>query len=198
MAIANEASTLRRSPPDITTRQVALLTQAPQPAAVRTGRCAMASPGRVATPDSWQRLMLVSGASVRPRRARSCGNLQAVTSLRPRRLDLGEARRLYESGLSFAQVGLELGYSATWLARLFKATGIPSRPDGRPLTTPAPPVDIGELVRLREVGWTYPQLGARYGLSDDAVRSRYLRAKGLPLRRAEADRRGVPFHPFDR
>ena len=121
-----------------------------------------------------------------------------VASLRPRRLDLGEARRLYESGLSFAQVGLELGYSATWLARLFKATGIPSRPDGRPLTTPAPPVDIGELVRLREVGWTYPQLGARYGLSDDAVRSRYLRAKGLPLRRAEADRRGVPFHPFDR
>lgn len=113
--------------------------------------------------------------------------------LRFSKLDLDEARRLYEQGLSFSQVGRQLGYSATYLARCFKAAGIPARAEGRPLTTPAPPVDLDELVRLREEGWSYPRLSERYGLSDDAVRTRYLRAKGLPLRRAEAQRRGVPF-----
>lgn len=115
--------------------------------------------------------------------------------LRFSKLDLDEARRLYEQGLSFAQVGRQLGYSATYLARCFKVARIPARPEGRSLTTPAPPVGLDELVRLREEGWSYPRLSERYGLSADAVRTRYLRAKGLPLRRAEAERLGVPFRP---
>ncbi|GAA3579841.1 hypothetical protein GCM10022197_41840 [Microlunatus spumicola] len=110
---------------------------------------------------------------------------------RSSKLDLKEARGLYEQGLSFAQVGRRLGYSATYLARRFKSAGIQARPEGRPLATPAPSVDLDELIRLREEGWTYPRLGERYGLSDDAARTRYLRAKGRPLRRAEAERRGV-------
>lgn len=108
-------------------------------------------------------------------------------------MDLDEARRLYDSGLSFSQVGRQIGYSATWLARRFKAAGIPVRPSGRPLTTPAPDIDPEELVRRREAGWTFPRLAETYGLSDDGVRARYLRAKGLPLSRAEAARRGVVF-----
>lgn len=63
------------------------------------------------------------------------------------------------------------------------------------MPTPAPVVDLAELVQLREDGWTFPRLARRYGLSDDAVRTRYLRAKGLPLRRAEAERLGVAFRP---
>ena len=118
-----------------------------------------------------------------------------MTSGRARRLDLEWARDLYEAGLSFSEVGREVGYSATYLARCFKADGIPARPAGRPMTTPAPAVDLEELVGLREQGWTFPRLALRYGLSKDAVRTRYLRAKGLPLRRAEAERRGVPFRP---
>lgn len=114
---------------------------------------------------------------------------------RPQTLDLERARRLYEAGLSFSQVGLEVGYSGTYLARCFKAAGIPVRPAGRPLTTPAPVVDVQELVGLRESGWTFPRLAQRYGVSNDVVRTAYLRAKGLPLRRAEAERRGVPFRP---
>jgi len=110
-------------------------------------------------------------------------------------LDLERARELYEAGLSFSQVGRELGYSATYLARRFKAAGIPARPEGRPMSAPAPAVDLQELVQLREDGWTFPRLADRYGLSDDAVRTRYLRAKGLPLRRAEAERLGVQFRP---
>lgn len=116
-----------------------------------------------------------------------------MTSQRRSALDLDRARVLYEAGLSFSQVGRELGYSATYLARRFKVAGIPARPEGRPLTTAAPAVDLQELVRLRENGWTYPSLAQRYGLSADAARTRYLRAKGLPLRRAEAERRGIPF-----
>jgi len=110
-------------------------------------------------------------------------------------MDVDEARRLYDSGLSFAQVGQRVGYSATWLARRFKAAGIPVRPSGRPLTTSVPDVDLKELVRRRDAGWTFPRLARAYGLSDDAVRTRYLRAKGLPLRRAEVDRRGVASRP---
>lgn len=112
----------------------------------------------------------------------------------PSTLDLEEARRLYDSGLSFTQVGQHIGYSATYLARRFKAA-VPVRPSGRPLTTPAPTVDVEELVQLHDAGTTYRQLSERYGISDDAVRTRYLRARGLPLRRAEAERRGVPFRP---
>lgn len=110
-------------------------------------------------------------------------------------MDVDEARRLYDSGLSFSQVGKRVGYSATYLARRFKAAGIPVRPSGRPFTTPAPAVDVEELVRRREEGWTYPRLAEAYGLSADGARTRYLRAKGLPLRRAEAARRGVSFRP---
>ncbi|GAB2586548.1 hypothetical protein GCM10009593_26990 [Microlunatus antarcticus] len=112
---------------------------------------------------------------------------------RPSTLDLDRARRLYEAGLSFSRVGAELGYSATYLARRFKTAGLPVRPSGRPLATPAPPVDLPELVQLSESGWTYSRLAERYDMSTDAVRTRYLRAKGRPLRRAEAERRGVPF-----
>lgn len=110
-------------------------------------------------------------------------------------MDVDEARRLYDSGLSFSQVGQCVGYSATCLARRFKAAGIPVRPSGRPLNTPAPDVDLEELVRRREAGWTFPRLARAYGLSTDSVRARYLRAKGLPLRRTEAARRGVAFRP---
>jgi lambda repressor-like predicted transcriptional regulator len=116
-----------------------------------------------------------------------------VTSRHP--LDLAQARDLYEAGLSFRQVGREIGYSGTSLARCFKAAGIPTRPGGRPFPTPAPAVDPQELVRLREDGWSFPRLAEWYRLSNDAVRTRYLRAKGLPLRRAEAERLGVPFRP---
>ena len=130
-----------------------------------------------------------------PRPGRGCGKVRVVTRRRTSELDLERARQLYEAGLSFSQVGREIGYSATYLARRFKAAGIPARPEGRPLTTPAPAVDLDELVTLREHGWTYPRLAERYGLSADAVRTRYLRAKGLPLRRAEAERHGVPFRP---
>ena len=69
----------------------------------------------------------------------------------------------------------------------FEAAGI--------LAKPAPQVDLDEFVRLREAGWSYPRLAERYGLSNDAVRTRYLRAKGLPLRGAEAERRGIPWRP---
>lgn len=110
-------------------------------------------------------------------------------------MDIDEARRLYDSGLSFAQVGRRTGYSATWLARRFKAAGIPVRPSGRPLTTPAPAVDPDELIQRRDAGWTFPELARAYGIPVDGARARYLRAKGLPLTRAEAARRGVTFRP---
>jgi len=61
---------------------------------------------------------------------------------RPSRLDLDEARRLYGSDLSFSRVGQILGYSATSLARRFKAAVIPVRPSSRPLGTPAPEIDL--------------------------------------------------------
>lgn len=110
-------------------------------------------------------------------------------------MNVDEARRLYDSGLSFAQVGERVGYSATWLARRFKAAGIPVRPSGRPFTTPAPDVDLEELVRRRDAGWTFPRLARAYGLFDDAARARYLRAKGLPLRRAEPLEAASRSHP---
>lgn len=63
--------------------------------------------------------------------------------------DLDHARRLYEAGLSFSQLGHQLGYSATWLARLFKNASIPVRPSGRPYTSPGPDIDLDELRSLR-------------------------------------------------
>ena len=55
---------------------------------------------------------------------------------------------------------------------------MPARAESRPLTTLAPVDDMDELVQLREEGWTFPRLAGRYGLSDDAVCTRYLRAEG--------------------
>lgn len=106
--------------------------------------------------------------------------MSAVRTSRKRwsQADIDHARRLYESGLASPQLGRRLGYSATWLARVFKKAGIPVRPSGRPMTTPAPSVDIDELVRLREDGWSYTRIGRHCGPSDDIVRKRYLRVTG--------------------
>lgn len=103
--------------------------------------------------------------------------------------DLEHARALYEGGLSFAQLGRELGYSATWLARVFKKAGVPVRPSGRPMTSPAPTVDLDELKALRETGWTYVELGTRYGISTAMARAKYFRLVGRPLNAMEARRR---------
>ncbi len=100
----------------------------------------------------------------------------------PRNLDLDEARRLYESGMSCRQIGERMGMSYSRVASHLREAGVPMRPSGRPLTTPAPEVNIQELVRLREAGATFPHLAARFGLSRDAVRDRYLRATGRPRR----------------
>lgn len=102
---------------------------------------------------------------------------------------LQHARELYDGGLSFAQLGRELDYSATWLARVFKKAGVPVRPSGRPLTSPGPLVDLVELKELRESGWSYGQLGTRYGISSATARSKYFRLIGRPLNAAEARRR---------
>ena len=101
-------------------------------------------------------------------------------------LDLQEAHRLYQSGLSFEQLGRKLGYSKSYLARRFRAAGISVRPSGRPLTSPAPEVDVHELVLLRESGSTYPNLADRYGISVASARARYYRATGRPLRSTDA------------
>ena len=113
------------------------------------------------------------------------------------KLDLEQARTLYEGGLSFSQVGSKLGFSATYLARRFKAAGIPARPSGRPFTTPSPPVDVNEIVRLREAGESFPAIGAALGIGHDMVRDRYLRATGKPRRtpdRPAGQRRALTWH----
>lgn len=109
------------------------------------------------------------------------------------RLDLDEAHRLYAGGMSFSQVAAELGCAKSYLTRRFREAGLPARPSGRPLTTPAPVVDPVDIVRLRDAGHSYPQIAAELGLSRDIVRDRYLAATGLPRR--TANRRPRPATP---
>lgn len=99
------------------------------------------------------------------------------------RLDLDEARRLYDSGLRCRQVGQRLGVGASYISRRLRQARIPMRPSGRPLTTPAPTVDPAEIVRLREQGVTYTAIAAALGLSRDMARDRYLKAAGRRRRR---------------
>lgn len=84
--------------------------------------------------------------------------------------------------MSFRQLAERLGYTQSYLARRFKTAGIPTRPSGRPLTTPAPEVDPAEIVRLRAAGESFPAIARALGVSTDMARDRYLRATGRPRR----------------
>ena len=97
-------------------------------------------------------------------------------------LDLDEAHRLYAGGMSFSQVAAELGSTKSYIAKRFRQAGLPARPSGRPLTTPAPDVDPADIVRLRDAGRTYPQIAVELGLSKDSARDQYLIATGRPRR----------------
>lgn len=105
-------------------------------------------------------------------------------------LDLDEARRLYVGGMSFSQVAAELGCTKSYVVRRFRDAGLTARPSGRPLTTPAPVVDAADIMRLRDAGCSFPQIGAELGLSKDSARDRYLIATGRSRR--AAPRRRTP------
>lgn len=111
-----------------------------------------------------------------------------TAGMRWSRLDLDEARRLYEAGLSFSQLGQRLGYCRSYLARRFKSAGIPVRPEGRAPRTPAPHVDLAEIVRRRERGQTFPAIAEALGISNDMARDRYLQAEGRERRAHERSR----------
>lgn len=98
------------------------------------------------------------------------------------KLDLDEARRLYDSGLSFRQVGERLGFTQSYVAGRFRREGIPRRPSGRPSPTPAPEVDPAEIVRRKEAGESFVAIAAALGISGDMARDRYLQAAALPRR----------------
>jgi len=100
------------------------------------------------------------------------------------RLDLDEAHRLYVGGMSFSQVAAELGCTKSYVVRRFREAGLRARPSGRPLTSPAPDVDPADIVRLRDAGSSYVQIGAELGLSKDSARDRYLKATGRVRRTA--------------
>lgn len=94
-------------------------------------------------------------------------------------LDLDEARRLYESGLSFSELGLRLGLSKGYLSKQFAVAEIPVRPRGRTVLTPEPQIDVEALVGLRDAGATFARLGDLFGITPAYARVRYRRAKGL-------------------
>ena len=97
-------------------------------------------------------------------------------------LDLEEARRLYDGGLSFRQVGERLGFTQSYVAARFRREGIPRRPSGRPLPTPAPEVDPAEIVRRKQAGETFVLIAAALGISRHMARDRYLLAVGRARR----------------
>lgn len=107
------------------------------------------------------------------------------------KLDLEEARRLYNTGLSFAQIGQRLGYTKSYLSKRFRAAGIATLPSGRPVTTPAPVVDVADLVRRREAGESFSAIARALGIGHDLARDRYLRATGQPRRTAERRAEGA-------
>ncbi|WP_157720029.1 helix-turn-helix domain-containing protein [Microlunatus sagamiharensis] len=97
-------------------------------------------------------------------------------------LDLEEARRLYEAGMSFREVGERLGFAPSYIAARFRRDGVPCRAPGRPLPTPAPEVDPAEIVRRKQGGESFIAIAADLGISRDMARDRYLLASGLPRR----------------
>jgi len=109
-------------------------------------------------------------------------------------LDLEEARRLYDSGLSFREVGERLGFAPSYIAARFRRDGVPCRPSGRPLPTPAPEVDSAEIVDRKQRGESFVAIAAALGMSRDMVRDRYLIAVGRPRRATERRRRSFTWH----
>lgn len=112
-------------------------------------------------------------------------------------LDLDEAYRLYMGGMSFSQVAATLGYTKSYVARRFRKAGLPARPSGRPLTTPAPDIDPADIVRLRAAGCSFPQIAAKLDLSTDSARDRYLIATGRPRRSASHKPKTVAAHDIE-
>lgn len=97
-------------------------------------------------------------------------------------LDLERARQLYDSGLSFSELGQRLGYSGSYLARRFKAAGLRTRPEGRHPAASISNPDPSDIVTRREAGQTFTAIAEALGISRDVARDRYLKATRRPRR----------------
>jgi DNA-binding CsgD family transcriptional regulator len=105
--------------------------------------------------------------------------------IRLRRLtarDVAEAVRLYAGGRSLSAIARDLGMSWDSVARLLDRAGVrrrdavvrrPGLRRGQIVTA----ADVAEAGRLRAAGWSYRQIGEKFGVSREAVRQRLLRAQ---------------------
>lgn len=75
----------------------------------------------------------------------------------------------YVSGLSASQVADKYGVSLTTVLDRLRKAGV-TRPLGK-----VTPEDVVEMARLRQAGWTYREIGERYGVTRHAVAMRLSR-----------------------
>lgn len=93
-------------------------------------------------------------------------------------IDIDEARRLYESGLSFTRISAKMGGDPQTIGRRLKAAGVAIRPAGRRHLD----LDIDRIVALKRSGVRNRKIAEEFGVSVPTIRHRLL-AVGVIQRR---------------
>lgn len=81
-----------------------------------------------------------------------------------------EIRAAYEAGATCLALAREYGVPESTMRDFFRREGIQMRPLGKVSSE-----DVVEMVRLRTAGWTYQQIGERFGVTRHAVAMRLRR-----------------------
>ena len=116
--------------------------------------------------------------------------------MRRTKIDVENARQMYESGMTLKEVGDELGFSAGAIFRQFKNHGIERRPKGgwnRSIYAPKK-IDFDCAVTLYQHGMTLQQIGDVFNCSKQAVH-KLLRYHGVE--REEGRQGPKPRKPLD-
>ena len=95
------------------------------------------------------------------------------------RADLDQARGLYESGLTLAEVSEQVGIAASRLSQHLRRLGVTMRPASPRRRSAA----NKKIVQLRDSGLAWRQIAGQVGMSVPGARQRYLEAQGIHRQR---------------
>lgn len=84
-----------------------------------------------------------------------------------------EIRAAYEAGDTCLGLARAYGVPETIMREFFRRVGIAMRPQGKVSSN-----EVVEMLRMREAGWTYRDIGERFGVTRSAVSLRLNRSQG--------------------